>query len=312
MSHGWINGGSWGSPDLLSKYGEPPSAEDFVAGTDETSSAPKNRAKTSDSHEPFCHLPSDEFSSKTALFDGPRVVITVGDTPKKTYHLPKALLVNASPYFAAAFEGGFIEGVEQKIELGCTITAFDLLVQFLYTGTFKLPRSLNPPQEISALLDLCVLLDMLLIENCTKALGVMKSLLVRSERHLQPEHVRKAVTELPSGHAVRKLFAEAMVQVFVKDRHLPRGRTNFRFKEEVKELDIYAADMARAFMEIARTRSSTSLSYRNLLTRAVFHVYDSPENPVNTPEPSSVNVESVDSAARDWLASGWPGDSGFM
>ncbi|KAM3065912.1 hypothetical protein ACMFMF_010538 [Clarireedia jacksonii] len=227
------------------------SAGKGVAEASETSSPSEKRAETANLHQHFAQLPSDEFSSKIALFDGPRVAITVGDTLKKTYHLPKALLVSASPYFTAAFEGAFKEGIEQKIELDCTIATFDLMIQYLYTGVFNTPLSLTQAQQISALLDFCILVDILLLQNSPMIVGKMKAILEESTTYLEKEHIRKAATELPSGHAVRKLFADIMVDLFVNYNSNAWGPV-FRFEQEVQDVDEFAADMARACVDRRR------------------------------------------------------------
>lgn len=61
------------------------------------------------------------------------VVGTEGDT--KTWHLPKELLVNASPFFSAALNGSFAEATSRTVSLPEENTdAFALFIRWLYVG----------------------------------------------------------------------------------------------------------------------------------------------------------------------------------
>lgn len=61
------------------------------------------------------------------------VVGTEGVT--KTWHLPKQLLVNASPFFAAALNGPFAEATSKLVNLPEDNTdAFALFIRWLYVG----------------------------------------------------------------------------------------------------------------------------------------------------------------------------------
>jgi hypothetical protein len=88
---------------------------------------------------------------------------------------------------------------------------------------------------ITTYLAFLVLCDKLLLrENCNKEIaGKIWSCLFSCSDRLQAEHLRNAA-ELPSGHAVRKLFAEATVKDFVLARK--RGEP-FRFETELKEVE---------------------------------------------------------------------------
>jgi hypothetical protein len=149
------------------------------------------------------------------------------------------------------------------------------LVQSLYTGSFNAPIFPTPFQEISALLDFCVLVDMLLIDwqISSKAVERMKALLLETKSNLKKEHIRKAATGLPSGHAARKLIADTSIEAFLTNKHLGSGNDTFPFRQEVMDLDGYAADLARAYTEIAKTRHAGRIHFRDLLTGAVFGMY---------------------------------------
>lgn len=61
------------------------------------------------------------------------VVGTEGHT--KTWHLPKELLVNSSPFFAAALNGSFAEATSKVVNLPEDNTdAFALFIRWLYIG----------------------------------------------------------------------------------------------------------------------------------------------------------------------------------
>ena len=60
----------------------------------------------------------------------------VGTAPNKdTWHLPKELLINSSPFFAAALNGSFAEATSKVIKLPENKPdAFALFIQWLYVG----------------------------------------------------------------------------------------------------------------------------------------------------------------------------------
>ena len=56
----------------------------------------------------------------------------------KTWHLPKELLVKASPFFAAALNGSFAEATSRVVNLPEDDTdAFALFVRWLYVGEIR-------------------------------------------------------------------------------------------------------------------------------------------------------------------------------
>lgn len=53
----------------------------------------------------------------------------------KTWHLPKELLTNSSPFFAAALNGSFAEAKSKIVSLPeDSINAFEMFIQWLYVG----------------------------------------------------------------------------------------------------------------------------------------------------------------------------------
>lgn len=108
------------------------------------------RAKTV--HSIAAQLPANEFTKKLDLFRGPEVHVTAGiSLAVKSYRLPKALLLAASPFFETAIEVETIGSLSQEIlRMDCSSVVFDLVVQYLYTGTFVCPSFLKKwePQQL--------------------------------------------------------------------------------------------------------------------------------------------------------------------
>jgi hypothetical protein len=135
---------------------------------------------------------------------------------------------------------------------------FELVIQWLFTGTVvlsltRLVTKLKDRKEerkrvkaaneakVTGYLAFLTLCDKLLLrEDCGEDIvGKIKDCLVVCSDALQSEHL-VAAARLPSGHAVRRLFAEATVKDFVLAK---KRRKPFRFETELKELEGYAADL---------------------------------------------------------------------
>ena len=143
---------------------------------------------------------------------------------------------------------------------------------FLPTVTPATPQRVfkNPPSaervERPAPERLSLLVDFLKFADEIDLLGPFESILTSAEEilkssdtALQPEHLR-SVTELPSGHALRKLIARSCVKAYIQDsipgkvEGYEKAETPFRFKKEMAELEGFAADLFREFDSIFRTR----------------------------------------------------------
>lgn len=62
-------------------------------------------------------------------------MVVGADGVTKTWHLPKELLINASPFFAAALIGSFVEAASKEVKLPEDDTdAFALFIRWLYIG----------------------------------------------------------------------------------------------------------------------------------------------------------------------------------
>ncbi|KAF4635565.1 hypothetical protein G7Y89_g2531 [Cudoniella acicularis] len=190
------------------------------------------------------NLPADEFTKTMDKYcHGPDVTILVGD---QQYNLPKELLCDNSTFFHRAFNGSFQEGIEQKLLLKeTTSNAFQLVTQWMYTGNVVLAlETLTSAETITQLLDFLRLADRLdILGPFDSVVEMVKSTLRKDQAALLSHHIREAV-KLPSGHAIRNIFA----QVCVKD-YTPSLRKSaiFRFRKELDEVDEFAADFFKVF-----------------------------------------------------------------
>ena len=78
---------------------------------------------------------SSNADSQSRMLAGPKVDIFVGEK-KKHYQLPKLLLCYYSKYFDRCFNGGFVEGTTQRLELPeDPVEFFEVMVDFLMLGS---------------------------------------------------------------------------------------------------------------------------------------------------------------------------------
>ncbi|QSZ28626.1 hypothetical protein DSL72_003125 [Monilinia vaccinii-corymbosi] len=231
---------------------------------------PSKRAKTA-GHHIVAQLPADEFTNKLDIFRGPEVLVTAGiGLMLKIYRVPRALLIQASPYFESAIKVEKIGQLSQEIiEFNCSSFAVDFVVQFLYTGAFVCPKAIaeSGPRKIAILLEFYELAEKLDLDVLEKVLEVIKELLVEDYRNLQPEHIRKAVG-FPALHVVRTLFARSCIQAYLESVNpvADEQARKFLFKKELQELDGFAADLMRVYGEVAgkRTPGNFAESYNPL------------------------------------------------
>lgn len=108
-------------------------------------------------------------NSRLSLYAGPQVTIRIGSASRE-YILPKSLLCEQSPYFAATFKGHFKEGEEQSTTLGeidgvISTRSFQMLAQWVCLGRIVFEDSLAD-EGISAVIefaDMCGVLDVELL-----------------------------------------------------------------------------------------------------------------------------------------------------
>ncbi|KAM3089048.1 hypothetical protein ACMFMG_000667 [Clarireedia jacksonii] len=205
----------------------------------------------------YATLPADEFVSKMELLKGPEVKIIVVPT-KKAFSLHKRLLCISSSYFDRAFNGGFLESKTQEIHLeDMSIQSFELVVQFLYTGSITLFSSVNTwDGRVTHLLQFFGACDRFDIPTSKLIVDQLKDVLLSIPRNAYPSrsHI-KEVADLPAGNEVRKLIVDACLKPYALWIRLgckiatPRDR---EFNENIKEFPGFASDLLYAYATAAR------------------------------------------------------------
>jgi hypothetical protein len=174
------------------------------------------------------------------LYAGPLVTVRIGGGSGGEYKLSKNLICNQSRYFAKMFEEGkFKEGEDQSCTLEpiddgdevVTNQSFEILVQWLYLGKAVFP--LKPEDEITLTLNVIRLADMVEVTGMkTDISEYIKTVILKNPapsdqewsgwRHtdsnmvcILSQHLRSA-WKIPDGHPVRKLFAAAAVEGYLR------------------------------------------------------------------------------------------------
>jgi len=200
------------------------------------------------------------------LYSGPQVVIRIGSASGE-YVLPKALLCEQSPYFAAMFEGSFEEGESQSATLeemdGVVSTrSFQILVQWLWLGRVVFGES-TPEEAITAAIEFVRLADMcgitgvesFMAEHIREVIRVNippANICFEGDRdpqrntyYLSSQHIA-SVASLPKGHPVRSMIAMAAVEgYFLQD--------NFKFLEEAGRLHNFSFDLLQEVKSTLKT-----------------------------------------------------------
>ncbi|KAL4789655.1 hypothetical protein BDV19DRAFT_394864 [Aspergillus venezuelensis] len=198
-----------------------------------------------------CDVSSDEFiKSCLPLFDGPTVMITVGEV---THQVPRALLCRHSPYFLGMFEGKFeetrsCEGVLEEKEGIVSAHSVSMFLHWLYTGHTNLVGG-TAPESISAYIEFARFGDMVGIDNLgSHAAMHIEKIIVNhapsehqyAERncyHLSSDHLYQA-SFLPEGHSVRTILAKACVENYLSG-------DDFKFNQEAQDWPEIGADLLR-------------------------------------------------------------------
>ena len=105
-------------------------------------------------------------------------------------------------------------------------------------------------------------IDFFIFVNYIQLMGRFDSVLqgiqslLSSRTALLPEHIRTTV-QLPCGHPLRSLIAQACVKSYVwslqlSGRNRGRNRRRFKFQEELDTLEGFASDLVRAFTSSIR------------------------------------------------------------
>lgn len=118
----------------------------------------------------------------------------------------------------------------------------------IYLNFLKYVPPVHPPTVEHPLISYRLADQIGLLGPFANIIDGLKNVLEEDRTSLHPEHIRIAA-ELPSGHAVRVLFAEACVKPYLHhvspdaDLH---DRLEFNLQREVDEIDSFAADLVRS------------------------------------------------------------------
>ena len=157
--------------------------------------------------------PSDHYS----LTSEP-IAIVVGTEPHtKTWHLPKELLLNASPFFAAALNGDFIAAALNMIALPeDSPEAFSLFARWLYVGKIGCVPFTHHDGIIyriyalsKTLLQACILGDKL---GCLifRDLAVLEVIRHHSEEIIRVEEIRYIFDHSAQGSKLRQYMIDQL------------------------------------------------------------------------------------------------------
>ena len=192
------------------------------------------------------------------------VVGPTGNT--KTWHLPKNLLVNASPFFAAALNGSFAEATSKVVNLPKDNTdAFTLFIRWLFVGNIS-GELLNYEDEITGdeilgtydagsdfplrmtiilvYLQACILGDKL---GCSEFqdLAMLELIDNHSNRFLMPETIRVIYEQSGLGSKLRR-FAIDMFRYELQAEVLPDTAT---FVSTSKIAEEFGLDFLKACLK---------------------------------------------------------------
>jgi hypothetical protein len=192
-------------------------------------------------------------ASNLSLFDGPKVLITVGKGAKsKMYRLPQALVCSKSTFFKAAFDGAFKEALEQEILMEEDDSAvFDMLVQYIYTGQIHLPIRKSLSHRITDLLSFFKLADKVDLQDpLTFPQETFETLCSEaSSRNIHKKHLEIAFS-LPTGHVARTMLAGACVLHYFNSysgiKKSVKDGGPFKFENELETIPGFGAELLAA------------------------------------------------------------------
>ncbi|PQE06002.1 BTB POZ fold protein [Rutstroemia sp. NJR-2017a BBW] len=189
------------------------------------------------------------------------------------------MICKQSPYFAAMFEGGFQEGQDQSTTLPeeegvVSQRSFEMLVQWLYIGRICLSE-LTPTESITAIIEFVRLADMCEVTGLEIQMAKqIKSIMLdnpppeddsegsESTFCVVGQHITSAFL-LPRGHPVRKIFATAAVEGYIR-------RNEHKFSKEIHDCPDFAIDLLLEVKETLKTVAivtHTKFSFRDPLSR---------------------------------------------
>ncbi|KAM0163993.1 hypothetical protein ACHAPG_000742 [Botrytis cinerea] len=246
------------SPQAVQASEPPFTKASHQTQSDTVNPHPQKRAKTT--HNIAAQLPASEFTNRLDLFRGPEVLVTAGiQLGVKNYLIPKALLVQASPYFQNAITAETLGQITREtLEIDCSIVAFDFVVQYLYTGAFvrsDIAGFSSGSQQVTNLIDFYELAEKLGLDISDMILDNIKELLMMDRLYLQAGHICK-VANFPDGQKLLMLFARSCIQTYLQSVNPIHGKAwTFRFQKELDTLDGFAANLMRVYRKVADQRT---------------------------------------------------------
>ncbi|KAJ5803345.1 uncharacterized protein N7503_005795 [Penicillium pulvis] len=195
---------------------------------------------------------STDFLSHLHRISGPTVKIKIGSSPQ-VHEVSEEMLCEKSPYFAAMFKGKFKETTKnavtiQEIEGVVSVHSFSMLIEWIYLGRIDY-NTAKTEEQISALIEFARFADMCMVSEglfdlirhslshvirCSRC-DAVQNISYSQLRYVTKEHIGSAM-RLPLGNPVRNLMVKACVRDFL-------GPTNFKFENEIREVDNFAADL---------------------------------------------------------------------
>ena len=205
----------------------------------------------------------------------------------KTWHLPKKLLVNASPFFAAALDGSFAEATSKVINLPEDNTdAFTLFIRWLFVGNisgelFSHKDKLTGDEILGTYdagiddsvltivlvyLQACILGDKL---GCSEFqdLAMLEIIDTHSHANLYAETIRVIYEQSGLGSKIRR-FAIDMFRYDLQEGLIPKDTATFVSTSKIAEefgLDFLKACLEEDFGKVIEPRYHKRL-YMEVLT----------------------------------------------
>jgi hypothetical protein len=178
----------------------------------------------------------------------------------KEYKLPKLLVCHNSTVFNAAFNGTFKESEEQKMTLNTSTGVFELAIKWMYTGQLgPQVKAMTKFDYLTQLLEFLTLFDFLGLLGSSDPITEQIRSILFNRANLRSEHIDRAMKQLP-GTQAREIILNACVGPYLESLGwsyvdgAPGAISDFRFKEELKNLDGFAVELFQLFDETIRKK----------------------------------------------------------
>lgn len=143
----------------------------------------------------------------------------------RTYTLSKEVLCTQSTFFKAAFEGNFLNEMDDVV----SIQSFEMLIQWLYIGRVcfgNLFGTIVENQKMTSIIEFLRIVDMCCVTDMEAAMAVQIRSIIMSaptlfrrgpiiNPQITPQHTRSALF-LPSGHPVRDLVVNGAIEEYIR------------------------------------------------------------------------------------------------